>query len=229
MIVFPEYVFSWKFKDDGTWKKQFQALAKKYKIDMVPGSMLSEHKKKVYNTAYYIDANGTIRGVYRKINLWHPERSDVAFGNEVCIFNSRFGKIGLTICWDLAFPELYRAMVRKGVRIIICPAFWSDQDASRKGLKHNPKAEAVFVDACCIARACEDEIVHVFCNAAGMIKEGTVRNLTGHSQITIPFKGVLKKLDHNKEEMFIQEVDTSILNDAEKAYKIRKDLKTRVL
>ena len=50
----------------------------------------------------------------------------------------------------------------------------------------------------------------------------------GHSQITIPIKGVLKSMNHNKEAMFIQEVDTSILKDAEKAYKIRSNLKKRI-
>ena len=53
--------------------------------------------------------------------------------------------------------------------------------------------------------------------------------LIGQSQITVPFKGALRRLDHNKEEMFIQEIDTSILKDAEKAYKIRNDLRKRIL
>ncbi|HLD10774.1 MAG TPA: hypothetical protein VJB89_01720 [Candidatus Nanoarchaeia archaeon] len=53
--------------------------------------------------------------------------------------------------------------------------------------------------------------------------------MLGHSQIAVPFMGVIKKLEHNKEEMFVQEVDTAILKDAEKVYKIRNDLKSRVL
>jgi predicted amidohydrolase len=231
LIVFPEYIISWNLVDTkNKFRTHLQELAKKYKIDIVTGSMLATYRKKVYNTIYYIDSKGKIKGTYRKVNLWHPERPHVEFGKKVCVFNSKFGKIGLSICWDLVFPELYRKMVRKGAEIIICSAFWSDQDASSVGLKHNPQAEKVLIDACCISRSCENELIHVFCNSAGILKEEKKKwTLSGHSQITIPFKGVIKKLDHNREQMFIQEIDTAILKDAEKAYKIRKDLKKRVL
>lgn len=231
IIVFPEYIISWNFVDekDG-YKKRFQSLAKKWGIDIVTGSMLAKKKNKTFNTVYYISSDGKIKGVYRKINLWHPERASVDFGNEVCVFNTKFGKIGLVICWDLAFPEIYRTMAKKGVNIVFCPSFWSDQDASKTGLKYNPKSEQVFIDACCASRAYENEIIHVFCNAAGTWKDKKTNcMLSGHSQITVPFKGAVKKLSHNNEEMFIQEVDTDILKAAERAYKIRKDLKHRIL
>src|SRR3989344_8182533 len=80
IIVFPEYIISWNFIDDGYYKKKFQNLAKKYNIDIVTGSMLTKLKNKIYNTAYYISSNGKIKGIYRKINLWHPERYNVNFG-----------------------------------------------------------------------------------------------------------------------------------------------------
>jgi len=51
--------------------------------------------------------------------------------------------------------------------------------------------------------------------------------LIGHSQIAVPFKDCIKKLDHNKEEMFIQEIDTAILKIAEESYKIKEDLQKR--
>lgn len=231
LIVFPEYLISWNFVDkDNRIRGKFQELSKKYKIEMVTGSMISYYKGKIYNTIYYIDSQGKIKGTYRKINLWHPERPHLAFGNEICVFNSKFGKIGLAICWDLAFPEIYRAMVRKGAEIVVCPAFWSNQDASLTGLKHNKNAERIFIDSCCLARAYENEIIHIFCNGAGTSKEGRKKwDLSGHSQITAPFKGIIGKLDHNKEGMLIREIDTSILRDAEKAYKIRADLKNRVI
>ena len=227
LIVFPEYIFSWNFQDKhGELRQKFQVLARKYKLDIVTGSMQTQYKTKIFNTVYYIDSKGKVKGKYHKINLWHPERPYLTSGSEVEVFNTKWGKIGLTICWDLAFPEVYRSMVKKGAKIIICSSFWSNQDASSRGLHHNPQAEEIFIDSCCLSRACENEIIHVFCNAAGKFKFKNKKwTLTGHSQITGPFKGVFKKLNHNQEEMFIQEVDTSIIDDAEKAYKIRKDLK----
>lgn len=227
IIVFPEYLISWNFTgDENYYRKEFQNLAKEYGIDIVTGSMLTKSKNKLFNTTYYISSKGKIKGTYKKINLWHLEKPETSPGNEICVFNTKFGRIGLCICWDLAFPEIYREMVKKKALIVICPSFWNNQDASPKGLKYNPLAEQLFIDSCCVSRAFENEIIHIFCNAAGEEKnQGYKKILAGHSQITVPFKGAIKKLNHNKEEMFIQEIDTSILKDAEKAYKIRADLK----
>jgi predicted amidohydrolase len=52
--------------------------------------------------------------------------------------------------------------------------------------------------------------------------------LIGHSQIAAPFRGAIKKLEYNHEEMFIQKVDIAILKEAEKTYKIKNDLKNRI-
>ena len=72
-------------------------------------------------------------------------------------------------------------------------------------------------------------MVLVYANAAGTGSyEGTEETLIGRSQITVPLKGSLTLLDHNREAMFIQAVDTTILADAEKSYEIRHDLQTRI-
>ena len=49
--------------------------------------------------------------------------------------------------------------------------------------------------------------------------------LLGHSQVTVPFKSMLQRCDHNREAMLLQSVDTALLADAETAYEIRQDLK----
>jgi predicted amidohydrolase len=162
--------------------------------------------------------------MFLKVNLWLPERSYIAPGNNISVFNTRIGKVGLIICWDLMFPEMFRAMVREGVEIVICPSYWCFEDAG-KGMKHNPDAEIKLVNALCVARAFENEIVLVYANAAGRLtgEEGT-DTLIGQSQVTVPFKGALSLMDHNQEEIFYSRVDKAILRDAEEAYEIRKDL-----
>ncbi|MEK6940297.1 MAG: carbon-nitrogen hydrolase family protein [Nanoarchaeota archaeon] len=210
--------------------KHFQNLAKKYKIDVVPGSIIEEDNLGLHNTTYYIESNGKIKTRYRKVNLWHPERHYITPGHEVPVFNTKYGKVGLIICWDLIFPEIFRKMVRKGVNIIICPSYWCYGDAGKIGNAWNKNSEINLVDSLCIGRAFENGIVLVYCNAGGKLQAGKITDtLIGHSQIDVPFKGALKKLNHNKEEMFIQEIDTSILKDSEKVYKIRDDLKKRIL
>jgi predicted amidohydrolase len=204
--------------------KRFQELAQQYSIDIVPGSIIESDETGLHNTTYYIDRSGKILGRYCKVNLWLTERSYLEPGREAIVCSTRFGKIGLAICWDLAFPELFRAMLAHGAEIVCCPSYWCYEDAGI-GLKHNPNSEAAFVDALCTARAFEQNIVLAFANAAGTLNLGSAQaTLLGHSQITTPFKGPLQRCDHNRETLFVQSVDTHILQDAETSYKIRSDL-----
>ena len=140
IIVFPEDFVTGpiegkrEFADSKhKYRDHFQHLAKKYKIDIVPGSIIEEDKVGLHNTTYYIDSTGKIKSRYRKVNLWHPERKHFTPGHEVSVFNTKFGKIGLTICWDLIFPEIYRKMTKKGVNIVICPSYWCYGDAGNGG------------------------------------------------------------------------------------------------
>jgi predicted amidohydrolase len=205
--------------------KFFQKLAPKYHIDIVPGSIIEGDSMGLFNTTYYIDRTGEIRGRYRKVNLWLPERSYITPGSNVSVFDTRFGRVGLIICWDLMFPEVFRAMVKEKVELVICPSYWCYEDAG-KGLKYDPDSEVNLVNALCIARAFENEIVLVYANAAGRVThEDNIETLIGQSQVTVPFKGALARIEHNHEEMFHVLVNKDILRDAEEAYEIRKDLK----
>jgi predicted amidohydrolase len=234
LIVFPEDFIMGplsgksEYADyDGQYIKFFQRLASKYHIDIVPGSIIEGDSSDLFNTTYYIDRSGDIQGRYRKVNLWLPERSYITPGRNVSVFDTRFGRVGLIICWDLMFPEVFRAMVKEMVGIVICPSYWCYEDAG-KGLYHDPDSEVKLVNALCLSRAFENEIVLVYANAAGRVTgEENIDTLIGQSQITVPFKGVLRSLSHNREEMFSQEIDTTILADAEEAYEIRNDLNKR--
>lgn len=235
IIVFPEDFITGPlsgreaFADyEGRYVRHFQQLAARYTIDVVPGSIIEGEADGLYNTTYYIDKTGSIKARYRKVNLWLPERTYVTPGVEMPVFQTAYGKTGLVICWDLMFPEIFRAMTRQGVEIVICPSYWCFEDAG-EGMKHNPNAEVTLVNSLCVTRAFEQEIVLIYANAAGNASyDGVEEHLIGRSQVTIPFKGALTRLDHNQEAMFIQAVDTSILQDAEKSYEIRKDLRERL-
>jgi len=231
LIVFPEdFVTGSLYGDktfadyEGCYVRCFQDLAVKYEIDIVPGSFIEGERGKLYNTSYYIDKTGAIRGRYRKVNLWHPERAYLTRGNRLCVFDTQYGRVGLIICWDLIFSNVFQTMLRKGVEIVICPSYWCFEDAT-VGLDYDPNSEVNLINALCTARAFENEIILVYANAAGEINTPDgIEHFTGCSQITAPFKGPLHILSHAHEEMFIQSVDTEILKDAERAYWMRYDL-----
>ena len=236
LIVFPEDFITGPlsgnkaFADcEKCYVQHFQQLAVRYSIDIVPGTIIEGDSMSLYNTAYYIDKHGNILSQYRKVNLWLPERSYITPGKAIPVFNAQFGRVGLIICWDLMFPEAFRAMLKQNVEMVICPSYWCYEDAGI-GMTHDPQAEVKLVNALCVTRAFENEIVLVYVNAAGQVNvEEMEETLIGRSQITVPFKGVLQMLDHNREAMFIQQVDTAILHDAETSYEIRNDLKMRLI
>jgi predicted amidohydrolase len=92
--------------------------------ERVPGS------ERVYNTSVVIEADGTVCGIYRKIHLFdvalsgatHQESRYVAPGEEVVVAETSCGTLGLSVCYDLRFPELYRELVDRGARILLVPA-----------------------------------------------------------------------------------------------------------
>ncbi|KAJ5243938.1 hypothetical protein N7489_004034 [Penicillium chrysogenum] len=207
-----------------TYLDNYCALAKECNICIVPGSLGELHADNtIVNAAYFIDNKGGIRGRYEKKNLWHPERAYVKSSKgdtRHVAFNTPLGKVGLLICWDLAFPEAFRELVMQGAKMIIVPAFWKLSDASDVGLKHNPRSEGDFLDAAVVSRAFENTCAVVFCNVAGPANEG----FAGLSQIAVPFKGCLDKFQGCDEGLKIVSVDMDILEEAEQAYKIREDL-----
>lgn len=240
IIIFPEYFLTGGLDDKemaryvdygGKYREKFQQLAKKYKINVVAGSFIEGTQTGKYNTSYFIDSSGKVRAIYKKINLWLTERGHTTHGNEICVFNTKYGKCGIVICWDLMFPETIRALAKRGVRIVFCPSLWYKGIGFKPYIKYNLNAEADHVNALCLARAVENNIILIFSNSVGKLKTSAsdFDEAIGQSQITVPIKGALQKFDDKTEKMFIQEVNTAILKDAEKAYGIRSDLKKRIL
>lgn len=209
-------------------KKAFQKLAKKYKIDVVVGSVMEKVKGRPYNTSYYIDAKGKILGTYHKNHLYKSERDMLKPGSKIPVFKTAWGKAGIIICWDIMYPEIFRRLVKEGVEIIYCPSYWW-RGISEATDKYNHKEQERLIDALCITRATETDSVFVYVNAAGTIryKNSPKDILIGHSQITMPVLETVAKLNHNWEKMFVQEVDLGLLKKAEKVYESRENLLAR--
>lgn len=87
--------------------------------------------EKVRNTCLHLDAQGKLLGAYRKIHLFDVDLADgtrlcesdtVEAGDELVVTDAPFGKLGLSICYDLRFPELYRSLVDRGAIALAIPA-----------------------------------------------------------------------------------------------------------
>jgi predicted amidohydrolase len=100
----------------------FQSWAKKYGIWLLPGSMFETAGGKVYNTASVIDPEGNIVGRYRKMFPFRPYEEGVEGGAEFLTFDvPDVGRFGVSICYDLWFPETARTLAAMGAEVILHP------------------------------------------------------------------------------------------------------------
>jgi predicted amidohydrolase/CubicO group peptidase (beta-lactamase class C family) len=96
-------------------------LARKHSLAIVAG-IYERDGKAVYNTAVLIDRAGRLTGRYRKVCLPREEiEGGITPGDEIPVFDTEFGRIGLMICWDVFFPEPARELARKGAEVIFLP------------------------------------------------------------------------------------------------------------
>lgn len=184
----------------------FQTLAVKYAIDIVPGTWTVADGGLLYNQAHYINADGTTAGAYRKINLWDTEKIHITPGAFASVFPTRFGRVGLIICWDISFQAIFAEMVAQGVDLVISPTYWSFTKPAGE-VDDVIDNEVLLIDSLCTTRAFENNILFAYCNAAGELETpagDTV--LSGRSQITHPLDKVLVKAEGNAEEVLTTRV-----------------------
>lgn len=113
----------------GEVEQRFQAIAKRHGIWLLPGSLFEQRDGKVYNTAPVIDPDGTVIGRYRKRYPWLPYEKGVTPGSEPLVFDiPGVGRIGVSICYDMWFPETTRQLAWLGAEVILHPSLTSSID-----------------------------------------------------------------------------------------------------
>ena len=104
--------------------------AKREGTYILAGSIPEKYEGKTYNSSFFINPEGEIIGVHRKIHLFDIDVPDaisfkesltLAAGNKVTVVDTELGKIGICICYDIRFPELLRLMALEGAELIVVP------------------------------------------------------------------------------------------------------------
>jgi omega-amidase len=180
--------------------KEIQEHCKKHSIWCIITEDMKVKSKK-YNCAILIDRNGNITGDYKKINLYGD---DVSPGKEVKVFETDFAKIGIAICWDLNFSDLFREMKNMGAEIIFCPSLWCYDFGIHKG--QIIKKERKILESLIISRAYENFYYVAICNPA---KES--RYHISYSAIASP-STILNSL-YKKEGLVVSRLNMSRLKD----------------
>jgi predicted amidohydrolase len=142
LVALPE-VFFWRGqkKDErsaaetipGPTSERLSALARELSIYLLGGSILEETagSEKAYNTSLLFDPKGTLAASYRKIHLFDVdlangvslrESATREYGDGIVVAQTELGAMGLSVCYDLRFPELYRGLASQGAEVIFVPS-----------------------------------------------------------------------------------------------------------
>ena len=169
-------------------------LAKKYKKWILIGSLIIKvSKSKLVNRSVLIDNKGKVKAYYDKIHMYdvvlskrekYFESKTFTAGNKVKFFKLPWGKLGLTICYDLRFPNLYRKLSKSGCLFLSIPSAFTETTGKRHW--HSLlKARAI------------ENFCYIFAPAQGGTHYNG-RKTFGHSMIVSPDGNILKEL--NKSE-----------------------------
>lgn len=193
-------------------------IAKRYKTNIIGGSIILKSGKNYYNSCPVINRKGDLVCTYEKNHLFSyygcDEGKFVKAGVNPVMVSLDGVKIGLSICYDIRFPELYRAYRKAGADILVNMAAWG---ASKK----------IPWDSMTTSRAVENQTYFIALTQTGTLKNGE-KNL-GHSMI-LDYKGDILSEINKKEDGIYAVVDLeamyefrkkcTVLNDIKKSYEV---------
>jgi predicted amidohydrolase len=123
---------------DGPWVRRMAELARRHRLTLLLGSLPEAipGDARIHNTSVLLGPDGSVLAAYRKIHLFDvdipgmehlKESRAVAPGLEPVVAETELGAVGLSICYDLRFPELYRELTRRGARVLAVPSAFTDR------------------------------------------------------------------------------------------------------
>lgn len=124
-------------EDGGTTLHELQNLARIHKVWLLLGSLtLKTGEERIVNRSYLIAADGTVAATYDKIHMFDVtlpdgkvirESSSYRPGEQAVVAATPWGKLGMTVCYDVRFPHLYRTLAQQGAQFISVPASFQHQ------------------------------------------------------------------------------------------------------
>ncbi len=179
------------------------SLAKKYNVNIIGGSYIRNNNGVLKNTCPVINRKGEIVARYEKIHLYAPdgEADDVKSGTKPVLVDIEGLKIGLSICYDIRFPELFRSYINSKFppELMINMSAW-------------PKTRRLQYQVMAQSRAVENQCYFLALSQTGEIKDNVYNS--GYSCFVEPMGEIVEKLDENEGYML-----TTL--DMERVYKVR--------
>jgi N-carbamoylputrescine amidase len=217
----------------GPTTEVFSRLAREAGVAVVV-SVFEKRAPGVYhNTAVIIDADGSLCGIYRKMHIpddplyyekFYFAPGDLGFK----VFDTRFGKIGVLVCWDQWYPEGARLTAMQGAQVLFYPTSigWhpaekakygkGQYDAWRTIQRSHAIANGVYV-------AAVNRVGHETGNVRGRSADGAGLEFWGGSFLCDPFGKVLVEAGHDREEILIGEIDLRTIEEVRRNWPFLRD------
>jgi len=195
-------------EDKDPMLQAFQALARELRITIHAGSLSIKNGDKVANRAFVISSSGDVAARYDKIHLFDVdlancetwrESNTFTGGSEAIVVDIPHAKLGVSICYDVRFPYLFRALADHGATLLSAPACFTKQT----GEAHWSVLQR--------ARAIENGAFMISAAQAGLHEDG--RETYGHSIIVDPWGRVLAEGD-DKPGLIFAEIKTDAVTEA---------------
>lgn len=203
LILFPELCTTGYFLDDelqtiasscdGFHFQQLAEVAKQHSIVIAYGYVEKGADHTIYNSVQVINEEGQSIINYRKIHLTPDEQHFFSMGSDIIVKSIKKGTIGVMTCWDLAFPELARALANQGADLLLVPSAWE---------KPHDKPYEIFSQA----RAIDQTVFLATCNHVGASQELA---FFGKAAIYGPDGQVIVKSSEEKEAILTAQLDFS--------------------
>ena len=208
-------------------------VAKQLKVVLI-ASLFEKRAPGVYhNTAVVIDADGSLRGIYRKMHIpddplyyekFYFTPGDLGFK----AFDTSVGKVGTLVCWDQWYPEGARLTALQGAQVLFYPTAigWHPDEKAQYG-EAQYDAWQTIQRAHAIANGVYVAVVNRVGFETGDIRgnkaQGKGLEFWGGSFVADPFGRVIAKGSHDKEEILIAEVDSRVLEDTRRNWPFLRD------
>ncbi|MEM3622216.1 MAG: carbon-nitrogen hydrolase family protein [Candidatus Bathyarchaeia archaeon] len=194
--------------------KAMEGIARKTKTYIIFGmpELSEKTKATLYNAAVLVGPEGFI-GKYRKMYLpthsVFEEKRYFRAGYHVTSFETKIGKIGLIVCYDIFFPEVSRLTRLKGAQLIVC-------------ISASPAVRRAFFEALTVARAIENTAFLAYVNLVG-IEDGL--QFWGGSRLVGPNGKVLAQAKYDEEDIVMCDVDYADIKPVETFVPTLRDLR----
>ncbi len=111
---------------EGPTVQQWRAWAQRHRLYIVGSLLERDEQGRIYNTALCVGPEGPVGTPYRKIHLFGPMQEDryLSPGCRPVVWSLPWGPVGVGVCYDLRFPELWRTYARHGVTLFLLVAAW---------------------------------------------------------------------------------------------------------